>query len=122
MRRLSLFVCGIALLSAAPLCAQQILPNQFGQWQSDSHSPLVMWPRSAEAARSDNNPTYTRMLVESGVARIEEHYYSKSGNELTIRLYKLHDPSSAFEVYTSRLKADMLPAKLGQVSAFTKDG
>jgi hypothetical protein len=60
--------------------------------------------------------------VESGVIRVEEHYYKRGDAELAIRAFKLRDPSSAFEVYTSRLKTDMLPAKLGQVSAFNKDG
>jgi hypothetical protein len=127
MRRLSLFVCGFALLSAAPLSAQQILPNQFATWQSgsgphNSGPELLMWPRDPKAEKYDGHPEYTKLLVESGVIRIEEHYYKKGDAELAIRAFKLRDPSSAFEVYTSRLKADMLPAKLGQVSAFNKDG
>jgi hypothetical protein len=81
-----------------------------------------MWPRSPEAARIDNNPDYTRMLVESGVVRVEEHYYVKSGVELAIRVFKLRDPSSAYEVYTSQLKSEMVPTNLGQVAAFDKDG
>jgi len=121
MRRLSLFVCGIALLSAAPLSAQEILPNQFASWQSGSHPPIIMWPRNSEQARIDNNPEYTKLLVESGVARVEEHYYAKDGNELTVRLFKLRDPSSAFEVYTSRLKSGMVPTNVGQLAAFNKD-
>jgi hypothetical protein len=122
MRRLLLFVCGIALLSAWPLSAQQILPDRFGPWQSGSHPPLVMWPRSPEAARIDNNPTYTRTLVESGVIRVEEHYYVKGGVELPIRVFRLRDPSSAYEVYTSQLKSGMVPTNVGQASAFDKDG
>jgi Family of unknown function (DUF6599) len=144
MRRLSLFVCGIALLSALLTCVhpsfaqqqrgsrrspaqEQILPDQFATWKSgsgphNSGPELLMWPRSSEQAGIDNNPEYTKMLVESGVARVEEHYYVRDDNELTIRLFKLRDPSSAFEVYTSRLKSGMVPTNVGQVSAFNKDG
>jgi hypothetical protein len=122
MRRLSLFVCGIALFSAAPLSAQQILPDQFAAWQQGSHPPIVMWPRTPGVQRPDPGPYYTRILIESGVTRVEEHYYEKSGAELTIRLFKLRDPSSAFEVYTSLLRPGIVPSNVGQVSAFDKDG
>jgi uncharacterized protein DUF6599 len=122
MRRLLLLVCGIALFSAAPLYAQQILPNQFASWQPGSRPPIVMWPRGPEQARIDDSPAYTQLLVESGVTRVEEHYYKKGEAELTIRLFKLRDPSSAFEVYTSRLKFGMVPTNVGQLSAFNKDG
>ncbi|HZV88773.1 MAG TPA: DUF6599 family protein [Candidatus Binatus sp.] len=122
MRRQLLFVCGIALLSATSLSAQQILPNQFASWESGSRPPVVMWPRTPGVQRPDPGPYYTRMLIESGVARVEEHYYEKGGAELTIRLFKLRDPSSAFEVYTSLPRPGMVPSNVGQVSAFDKDG
>lgn len=72
--------------------------------------------------RPDPGPYYTRMLLESGVARVEEHYYEKGSAQLTIRLFKLRDPSSAFEVYTSLLRPGMVPSNVGQISAFDKDG
>ena len=35
---------------------------------------------------------------------------------------RYRDPSSAFEAYTSQLRAGMVPTSVGQVSAFDKDG
>jgi hypothetical protein len=122
MRRYFLFICAFVLCRAAPISAQQILPDRFASWQPGSHPPVVMWPRGPGAARMDYAPDYTQMLIESGVARVEEHYYGKGEAELAIRLFKLRDPSNAFEVYTSRLRSGMIPANLGQVSAFDKDG
>jgi hypothetical protein len=122
MRRQVLLVCSLALVSASKLSAQQVLPDQFASWQSGRHPAIVMWPRSPAMATLDSHPEYTQILVESGIVRVEEHYYEKGGDEIAIRLFKLRDPSSAYEVYTSRLKSGMMPTNLGQVSAFNKDG
>jgi hypothetical protein len=121
MRRQAFLVCSLALVSASKLSAQQVLPDQFASWQSGHHPAIVMWPRSPEMARIDSHPEYTQILVESGIVRVEEHYYEKGGEEIAVRLYKLRDPSSAYEVYTSGLKSGMMPTNLGQVSAFSKD-
>src|SRR5260370_20657416 len=80
-----------------------------------------MWPRSPEAAALDSHPEYTKLLVESGVVRVEERDYQKGGSELGLRAHQLRDPSSAYEVYTSLLRTGMLPARVGQVAAFNKD-
>jgi len=145
MRRLFVFLCGVALLSAAvipalfqpafaqqahsksPLERQQILPNQFAGWQPghDVHNggpQLLMWPRNPKAAEYDVRPEYTKLLVESGVIRVEEHYYEKDNSEISVRAFRLADPSAAYQVYTSLLRPGMMPAKLGQVAAFDKEG
>jgi hypothetical protein len=108
--------------SAGSYPQSQILPDRFGSWQSGSHSPIVMWPRSDAAARYDSHPEYAQTLTESGAIRIEEHYYEKGSSELAVRLFKLRDPSGAYEVYTSQLRSGMSPAHLGQVSAFDAEG
>src|SRR4029077_6665587 len=122
MRRQLFFVFAFALLSASKLSAQQVLPDQFASWRSGRHPAIVMWPRTPEMARLDSHPEYTQILVESGVIRVEEHYYEKGSDEIAIRVFKLRDTSSAYEVYTSRLKFGMVPTNLGQVSAFNKHG
>ena len=81
-----------------------------------------MWPRSPEAPAIDPHPEYTRLLVESGVIRVEEHYYEKGNADLAVRAFALRDPSSAYEVYTSQLRAGMMPTNLGQTAAFDKNG
>ena len=138
MRRLFVFLWGFALLSATvasaqqppskqSLAKQQILPDQFAGWQPGTgvHGAgpeVLMWPRDAKAGNYDVHPEYTKLLVESGVVRIEEHYYEKAASQIAIRAFRLPDPSLAYEVYTSLLRSGMMPAKLGQVAAFDKDG
>jgi hypothetical protein len=118
-----------AFLSAPRLSAQRILPDHFASWTShgraheaENRPYVVLWPRSPEWAKYDSHPEYTQLLLESGVARIEEHYYQKGDAEIAIRAFELRDPSSAYEVYTSRLKFGMMPTNLGQVSALDKNG
>jgi hypothetical protein len=56
-------------------------------------------------------------MVESGVSRIEERGYQKGGSELELRLFQLRDPSSAYEVYTSRISSEMHPSTVWGPSA-----
>jgi hypothetical protein len=126
MRRPFLFVQVFTLLSALCLSAQtpkvSLLPIEFGSWQPGNRAPITMWPRSAEAGKLDAHPEYEQTLKESGILRIEERYYRKADNELTVRLFKLRDPSGAYEIYTSRLRPEMVAANVGQVSATDSQG
>jgi hypothetical protein len=112
MRRLSPFVCGIALLSAAPLYAQQtippkqILPKEFRSWHLTSCDP--------------NRSQDFGFLKEAGLRTANDCEYAADGNKVEVRLAQYNDPSSAFEVFTSLLRTGMLPANLGQVAAFDK--
>jgi hypothetical protein len=113
--------------SKQPLARQQILPDEFAGWKSgkgpDGSGPqVVMWPRDPKAEQYDVHPEYTKVLVESGAIRVEEHYYEKADAEVAVRAFRLQDPSAAYEVYTSLLKPGEMPTKLGQAAAFDKDG
>jgi hypothetical protein len=113
--------------SKQSLARQQILPDQFAGWQPGQgvHGggpQVLLWPRDPKVDNFDGHPEYTALLVESGVIRAEEHHYQKGGAEIAVRAFRLQDPSSAYEVYTSLLKPGEMPAKLGQVAAFDKDG
>lgn len=48
--------------------------------------------------------------------------YNDGDRVISISGGRYQDPSSAFEVYTSRLRSGMVPTNVGQVSAFDKDG
>ncbi|HTQ62868.1 MAG TPA: DUF6599 family protein [Candidatus Solibacter sp.] len=113
MRRQFLFVCGIALLGAGLVSAQtkippkQILPKQFKSWQLTNclfKSPdFGFWK-------------------EAGLSTVNDCEYSADGKNVEIRLAQYHDPSSAFEVYTSLLRSGQMPTNLGQMAAFDKNG
>jgi hypothetical protein len=100
----------------------QVLPNAFNGWQSGKHDPVVMWPRSDAAAKMDSHPEQTQALIEGGLVSIEEHYYSKGTKELAVRSFRAKDPSGAYQIYTTRLRAGMTASHLGNVSASGPDG
>jgi hypothetical protein len=112
MRRLLLFVCGFALLSAVPLSAQQkvvpkqILPKELQSWRLTScHS---------------QSPDFG-FWKEAGLRDVNDCEYAADGKTVEVRLAQYNDPSSAYEVFTGLLRTGMMPAKLGQVAAFDKD-
>jgi hypothetical protein len=108
MRRLLLSVCGIALLSATPVFAQEVsLPKQFLNWQQASCSA---------------KPPEFEFGKEAGEREFSMCRYKSGDSVIGIWVGRYHDPSSAFEVYTSRLRGGMVPTNLGQVAAFDKDG
>jgi hypothetical protein len=117
MRQLFLFVCGFALVSAAAVCAQQqspakqVLPKQFRDWKLTSCADKPVRPAAVG-----------KLAKEAGERAYETCGYSSGERSVEISLGVYQDPSSAFEAYTSLLKPGEMPAKLGQVAAFDKDG
>jgi len=112
MRRLLLFACGFALLSAAALSAQQkivpkqILPKEFRSWHLSSCN--------------SKSPDFG-FWKEAGLRTVNDCEYAADGKTMEVRLAQYNDPSSAYEVFTGLLRSGMMPAKLGQVAAFDKD-
>ncbi|MGC2530752.1 MAG: DUF6599 family protein [Candidatus Acidiferrum sp.] len=108
MRRQLPFVCGIALLSASSLSAQDVsLPKQFANWR--------------QSTCSIKSPVFA-FGKEAGEREFSVCGYKSGDLTVVVRAGRYHDPSSAFEVYTSQLRAGMVPTNLGQVAAFDKDG
>ena len=113
MRRLSLFVCGFALLSAAPLSAQQktppkqILPKDFRSWHLTG----------CNANKSQD----LGFAKEAGLRTVNDCEYAAEGKTIEIRLAQYNDPSSAYEVFTSLVRTGMMPTNVGQVGAFDKE-
>jgi hypothetical protein len=107
MRRYLLFVSCIALLSAASLSAQsKILPKQFRDWT---------------LTKCTEQPPRFLLGAEAGEREYEVCSYSSGDKSIGIRLGLYRDPSSAYEIFTSRQWPGMVPTNLGQVSAFDKD-
>jgi uncharacterized protein DUF6599 len=108
MRRYCLFLSGFALLGAAPAYAQKtILPKQFSGWALKSCT---------------DKPVHFAFAKEAGEREFESCGYGSRDKSIGISLGLYRDPTSAYEVFTSRLRAGMMPTKLGQVAAFDKDG
>jgi hypothetical protein len=108
MRRLSLFVSSIALLSAASLSAQETpLPKQFQNWKLTSCIA---------------KPAVRGYVKETGMREFSACQFKDGDKVVGISGGRYRDPSSAFEAYTSQLRAGMVPTNVGQTAAFDKDG
>jgi hypothetical protein len=108
MRSQLLLVCGIALLSASSLSAQESpLPKQFQNWKFASCAA---------------KPVVVANWKETGLREFSACQYKNGDKVIWISGGRYHDPSSAFEIYTWGLRAGMVPTNVGQVSAFDKDG
>lgn len=108
MRRFFLFLCGAALLSATATRAQNtILPKQFRDWTLKT---------------CVDKPLHFVLAKEAGEREFESCGYSSGDKSVGISVGQYQDPTSAFEVYTTQLRAGMMPTKLGQVAAFDKNG
>ena len=108
MRRLILFVCGFALFSASTASAQEsLLPKQFSNWKL----------RDCSA-----KPMEFGFGKEAGQREVSFCQFTAEGKTVGVWSARYHDPSSAFEVYTSQPRPGMMPTSLGQVAAFDKDG
>ena len=112
MRSQLLLVCGIALLSASSLSAQQkiapkqILPKEFRSWHLTSCN--------------SKSPDFG-FWKEAGLRNVNDCEYAADGKTVNVQLAQYNDPSSAYEIFTGLLRTGMMPAKLGQVAAFDKD-
>jgi len=92
-----------------------LLPNQFGSWQAESPAKTLqvqdLGPGWAKW------PNGERVLKEAGLTKIEQQRFRNGSDEITLRMFVLRDPSSAFELYTFLLAPGMKDLGLGKDSA-----
>jgi len=110
-----------AVLSILLFCAlgaasdPSVLPNQFGPWQADAPEKTLkvqdLGPNWAKWPNGD------RVLKEAGLQKIEQRTFRNGGDEVTLRTFVLHDPSSAYELYTFLLVPGMKELGVGKDSA-----
>jgi len=108
-----------ALLCGASVCAQTaVLPERFGAWVAEGPSTAVK-PHDLgnDWAQWTNGE---QVLREAGVSRIEQRSYRNGADQLTARVFTLHDPSSAFEFYTFLLAPGMRNMGVGENSALSQ--
>lgn len=108
MRRYCLLLCVFALTGPAPTYAQKtILPKQFHSWTLKSCT---------------DQPAHFAFAKEAGEREFESCTYASGDRTIDLVLGHYRDPTSAYEVFTARLRTGMMPTKLGQVADFDKDG
>jgi len=105
---LILLLCApLIVYAAAPTVP--LLPDQFANWRAESPAQPVV-PR-------DLGPNFDVILRESGQKQAEQRIYRNAGDQITVRAFRLHDPSSAFELYTFLLAPGMKTVNLGPNAA-----
>ena len=104
MRRLArIFILLSAVFAAMPLCAQQLLPAQFGRWTRGDCS-AIRTPSVLEEKSGDH----------VGSSKCE---YNLGERKLVASVDKFRDPSTAYEQYTSGLHPGMLPSLVANNAA-----
>lgn len=101
----SIFVLLACVAVASPISAQ-LLPPQFGAW-SKSACLTMPSPQALEA--------------EAGLSDSESCSYTSGNSKIQVSVQKLHDPTSAYEVYTAGLHPGMLASFVGNNAAVQND-
>ena len=119
-RRFSYLLLLVLLLSATGVVAQtsSLLPDNFGQWTAEGPAkglkPQDLGSNWAQATNAD------KVLQEAGPNSIEQRSYRNGNDEVTLRVFQLRDPSSAYEFYTFLLAPGMRNMGVGQYSALSQ--
>src|SRR6516164_6736521 len=119
MRKWTGVAVAAALLCAVSVCAQTaVLPERFGVWVAEGPSTAVkLHDLGNNWAQWTNGE---QVLQEAGVSRIEQRFYRHGAEQLSVRVFTLRDPSSAFEFYTFLLAPGMRSMGVGEDSALSQ--
>jgi hypothetical protein len=110
----------IVYVLAAVLCAgasaqDTTLPDRLGTWEATDPSKTLQ--------TKDLGTNWTQwtngeqVLKESGLSRIDQRAYRRGQDGVTLRIFILKDPSSAYELYTFLLAPGMRNLGIGEDSA-----
>jgi hypothetical protein len=115
MRKLIVAFLLAACLSASVSAQTGILPERFGKWVADSPArSLTVKDLGTNWAQGGNADA---VLQECGLGGIEQRTYQNGPDEVTLRVLRFHDPSSAYEFYTFSLAPGMRNLGVGADSA-----
>ncbi|HTZ46599.1 MAG TPA: DUF6599 family protein [Verrucomicrobiae bacterium] len=118
MRKLIVVSALLAFLCTSVYATNSVLPDRFGAWEAAGPSKAT--------TLKDLGPDWTQgtnaeqVLKESGLSTIEERSYHSGQDQITLRLFTLKDPSSAYEFYTFLLAPGMRNMGIGQDSALSQ--
>ena len=106
MRRLLGICLGIVCLAVAahPAAAQGILPPTFSGWTASAPSTSIP-PTGLDPLLGPDTPAFREYIVKS----VEQRSYTQGSHAISVTLYRLRDPSSAYGAYTF-LRNDALSA------------
>jgi hypothetical protein len=111
------FLFAVGFCSSLP-AQTPVLPDHFGTWDAGGPAKtLHITDVEADLPKAGNT---AQVLRECGLTGIEERTYNSGAESLTLRLFSLHDPSSAYEFYTFLLTPGMRSFGAGQDSALSQ--
>ena len=119
--RVSLFAAFLCLV-AIPAAAQGILPNSFAGWTGTTKpglTPPVIG--NANHVASMVAQQQAAALNEFGCVGGEEGTYTRGGDTLLVKLYRMKDASGAYGEYTYLRTPEMVRADLAEHSAMARD-
>jgi hypothetical protein len=120
MRKLLVVFVLSACLCASVSGQTGVLPERFGPWEAGgSAKALTIKDLRADWAPGSNTE---QVLQESGLSLIEQRDYRNGPDELTLRVFRFRDPSSAYEFYTFLLTPGMKSLGVGPDSALSQAG
>jgi hypothetical protein len=111
----------LALCLGGSLFAQTttILPDHFGSWAAQGPAQNItlkdLGPNWAQGTAA------VQVLKESELSTIQQRAYRDGQNTVTLRLFNLKDPSSAYEFYTFLLAPGMRNMGVGANSALSQN-
>jgi hypothetical protein len=114
MPKLRFITFFLLALGATPWAFAQkaLLPSHFGNWSGQFNADDV---HVAEL------PDMGNLEKEAGLTGRESFNYSSGAAKIQVDLAKYRDPTSAYEVYTAYLNANMHPTVLNRTSAVDGD-
>ncbi|MGB7439144.1 MAG: DUF6599 family protein [Candidatus Acidiferrum sp.] len=119
MRKLMVGFVLAACLCGGVRAQTGILPDHFGAWQAEGPAKTItlkdLGPNWAQG--TDAEP----VLKESELRGLEQRSYRNGQNEVNLRVFKLQDPSSAYEFYTFLLAPGMRNMGVGNSSALSQN-
>jgi len=106
----------LALLLCAGIAAQApVLPDRFGSWEAEGPAKtLKVQDLGNHWAQWGNG---VQVLQESVLKSNEQRTYRSGQDEVTLRVFILRDPSSAYEFYTFLLAPGMRKWEIGEDAA-----
>jgi hypothetical protein len=118
--RKSVVVFVLALCLGGGVFAQTtILPDHFGPWDAQGPAQTItlkdLGPNWAQGTAAD------QVLKESELSTIQQRAYQSGQNTAMLRLFKLKDPSAAYEFFTFLLAPGMRNMGVGANSALSQN-
>jgi hypothetical protein len=114
MRRLLGICLGVLCLAVAafPAAAPGILPSSFAGWTAAAPSTVIP-PTGLDPLLGPDASAFREYIVKS----VEQRSYTEGAQAISITLYRLRDPSSAYGAYTFLTGDTLSAADLGSYAS-----